>query len=480
KPVQLVYSRQDDLLAGNPAPQIFLEVTLGAKRDGTLTALKARGVFDSGAYPGASPGLGGFLLSSVYRCPNVDIRGYEVLTNKVGVGAYRAPNAPQVTFALEATVDELCRKLQLDPIAFRQKNAFKEGDLMLSQQPWPPIGLLECLEETRKHPLWAEREANKQPPEHLKGWKVGYGVAAGGWPGGYEGSAAVCRLESDGTFTIVVGAVDISGADTSMALIAAEGLGTSVDSVVVAHDNTETMPYSGGTGGSKTTVSLGPAVLAAARDARQQIMTVAADMLEAAVDDLEITDKSVAVKGVPGKSVELQEVFRTSLRAGTKVGPITGRGNTPAPVGAPMFTVHVAKVAVDPDTGETRVLDYLAVQDVGRAINPGEVEGQIQGGVTQGIGWALLEGFEYDENGQLLTTTLMDYALPHSQDVPNITSLLVEVPSLQGPFGAKGVGEPPVVPVSAAISNAIQDAVGVRMNTIPMTAERVFTAMHNG
>src|SRR5207249_2121838 len=195
----------------------------------------------------------------------------------------------------------------------------------------------------------------------------------------------------------------------------------------VVHDNTDTMPYSGATGGSKTTYSMGPAVLAAARDARNQILTIAADMLEAAVGDLEIEGDKVVVRGVPGKSVELTQIANMSMQFGGKYEPVYGRGRAAIRRSSPMYTVHVAKVAVDPETGEVRVLDYLAVQDVGFAINPGEVEGQVYGGVTQGLGWALFEQLVYDENGQLLTSTFMDYALPHSVDIPHFSSILVEV-----------------------------------------------------
>jgi CO/xanthine dehydrogenase Mo-binding subunit len=223
---------------------------------------------------------------------------------------------------------------------------------------------------------------------------------------------------------------------------------------------------------------MGPAVLAAARDARNQILNIAADMLEAASEDLEIENGSVVVKGVPGKSVPLQQVAGASMRFGGQYAPVYARGQAAIKNSSPMFAAHIAKVAVDPDTGEVRVLDYVAAQDVGFAINPAEVEGQIHGGVTQGLGWALFEGFAYDEEGQLLTSTLMDYALPHSQDVPNISPILVEIPSTFGPFGAKGVGEPPVVPVAATIANAIYDATGARVTQLPMTHERVFTALH--
>lgn len=479
RPVRLVYTRQEDLLAGNPAPQAVITLKLGAKRDGTLVALQAKAVFDTGAYPGASAALGGFILASTYRCPNVDLHCYEVLTNKVSVGAYRAPNAPQATFALESTVNELCQALGADPIEFRLRNGYKEGDLRIDRHNQPRLGLLECLEKIQQHPLWAEREAYKDVPSELKGWKVGIGVAAGGWPGGTEPTAAACRLEPDGTVSVVVGSVDLTGSDTSLSLIAAEQLGLSVNAVGVAHDSTDTMPYSGGTGGSKTTYSMGAAVLAAARDARNQILTIASEMLEAAVGDLDIEDGNVVVRGVPGKNVSLQQIASATMRFGGQYEPIYGRGRAALSRTSPMYAAHLARVAVDPDTGEVRVLDYVAAQDVGFAINPAEVEGQIHGGVTQGLGWALFEGYVYDENGQMLTPTLMDYALPHSQDVPNISTILVEIPSDLGPFGVKGVGEPPVVPVGAAIANAIQDAIGARVTQLPMTPERVFTALHS-
>jgi CO/xanthine dehydrogenase Mo-binding subunit len=481
KPVRLVYTRQEDLLAGNPAPQVSLTVKLGAKRDGTLVAMQAKGIFDSGAFPGASAGLGAHLLVSTYRCPNVDIRAYEVLTNKVSVGAYRAPNAPQVAFALESTVNDLCLALGKDPLEFRLQNGLKEGDPSNDRQRplWPRIGLLDCIERLQQQPLWQQREQMKEPPAELAGWKIGTGVAVGGWPGGTEPTAAACRLETDGTFTVVVGTVDLTGSDTALSLIASEVLGTPLDAVNVAHDSTDTMPYSGGTGGSKTIYTMGPAVLAAAQDARNQTLQIASEMLEASVDDLEIVNGDVVVKGAPSKSVSLQKIAGASMTFGGKYAPVFGHGRAANSTSSPMYAAHLARVAVDPETGEVHVLDFIAVQDVGHAINPAQVEGQIHGGVTQGIGWALFEGFEYDENGQLLTSTWMDYAMPHSQDVPNIATIMLEIPSPTGPFGAKGVGEPPVVPVGGAIANAIYDAVGVRVSEMPMTPERVFTAIQN-
>jgi CO/xanthine dehydrogenase Mo-binding subunit len=478
KPVRLVYTREEDLLAGNPAPQISITLKLGARRDGTLVAIQGTGIFDAGAFPGASAGLGAHLLVSSYRCPNVDFKGYEVLTNKVSVGAYRAPNAPQVTFALESTVDELCLALGKDPLEFRVQNGLKEGDPTNDRRrpQWPRIGFVDCTETLQQNQLWQQRE-QKELPAELAGWKIGTGVAVGGWPGGTETAAAACRLETDGTFTVVVGTVDLTGSDTALGLIAAEGLGMGKEEVNVAHDNTDTMPYSGGTGGSKTIFTMGPAVLEAAREARRQTLQIASEMLEASIDDLDIVGSNVVVKGAPSKNVSLQQIARASMSFGGQYAPVHGNGRAANSTNAPMYAAHLARVAVDPATGEVRVLDYVAVQDVGHAINPVQVEGQIHGGVTQGIGWALLEGLEHDENGQLLTSTWMDYAMPHIQDVPHIETIMLEIPSPTGPFGAKGVGEPPVVPVGAAIANAIRDAVGARVSVLPMTPERVYAAL---
>src|SRR5579864_4623954 len=247
------------------------------------------------------------------------------MTNTVGVGAYRAPAAPQATFALESAIDELCQALEMDPLAFRLKNGVKQGDPSLDGQSWPRIGLLECLEKAQAHPLWAQRASHRDVPEDLKGWKVGIGLAAGGWPGGTEPTAAACRLESDGTFSVVVGSVDISGSDTSLSLIAAEALGMSPDTVNVAHDSTDTMPYSGGTGGSKTTYTMGAAVLAAAQDARSQILAIAAEMLEASPNDLNIEGDKVVVRGVPGKDVALKDIASASMQFAGKYAPVYAR-----------------------------------------------------------------------------------------------------------------------------------------------------------
>jgi CO/xanthine dehydrogenase Mo-binding subunit len=484
RPVLLNFTRSEDLLAANPAPQTVITLKMGARRDGTLTAIQATAIFDSGAYPGTPAGIAALVFGGYYRCANLDIRAYEVLTHKPGVGAYRAPGAPQATFALESQMDALARALELDPLEFRLRNAVVAGDRRPDGRIWPAIGLKDCLERVREHPLWREHTAVQRPPGegkqagHSDTRRVGVGLAAGGWPGGLEPAAAACRLERDGTITVVVGSTDVTGTHTTFASIAAEILGVRPEQVAVVQSDTLTAPYAGATGGSKATYTVGAAVQRAAEDARQQIIRMAADILEAAPADLELVDGRVIVRGVPGRGISFLELAQKSMNFGARYEPVYGRGASAITEAAPMFAAHLARVAVDTETGEVEVLDYVAAQDVGFAINPAEVEGQICGGVVQGIGWALYEQLVYDEQGQLLSSTLMDYALPNSEAAPSrITPLLVSVPSRHGPFGAKGVGEPPVVPVAAAIANAIYDAVGVRITHLPITPERLFRAL---
>lgn len=465
QPVRLAFTRTEEYLAANPAPGAEIRVKLGGKKDGSLTALEAEVLFDTGAFPASPLDICCHLIGSSYRCPNLEIRGVEVMTNKVSPAAYRAPGAQQAYFALESTIDELALKLGIDPLEFRQKNAVAEGDLRADGSTWPRIGLRECLDQVREHPIWKSR-ANKAAGE-------GIGMAIGGWPGGLMPAEAGCRMEPDGTFTIVTGSVDLTGTYTSFALIAAEVLGVPADKVKVVGGDTSTAPFGPVSGGSLTTYMVGPAVQGAARQAREQILQIAADELEAAIDDLEIANGAVRVKGVPDRQITLERIGDLTTNFGAPYAPVQGMGKRGKAPNAPGFAVHLAKVRVDRDTGQVQVTGYAAIQDVGKAINPAEVRGQIQGGVAQGLGWALREALVYGEQGELLTATLMDYALPASIDVPDIDTVLVEIPAPDGPFGAKGVGEPPAIPGAGAIANAIRDAIGARPTQIPMTAERV-------
>jgi CO/xanthine dehydrogenase Mo-binding subunit len=471
RPVSVVMTRREDLLATTPAPAATFELKMGARRDGTLTAMQGRVVFDAGAYAGAPVGIALLLMGSYYQVPHLDLRGYEVLTHKPGSGAYRAPGAVQGTFVVESMMDELARRLGIDPLDLRLQNASKPGDPMVTGQPWPKMGLRECLERLRQ-----ERKTRTRPMAS-PGRRVGVGVAVGGWMGGIEPANAACRMDRDGTISVIVGSVDMSGTNTGFAQIAAEAFGVAPEDVRIVNGDSETAPYAGASGGSKITYTVGLAVERAARDARRQLLLIAADKLEAAPDDLEIVDRRVRVRGFSSRSVTLAELAKAAMQFGAKYEPVFGRGASATTARSPAFAAHLTEVVVDPDTGGVEVLGHLAVQDVGRAINPAAVESQMHGGVVQGFGWALLERMAYDESGQLLAATLMDYALPHSLQAPRIDTVLVEVPSDHGPFGAKGVGEPPVVGVPAAVANAITDATGVRLTDLPITSEALRTAL---
>ena len=461
RPVLLQFGRMDDFLAGNPAPDCRIEVKLGATRDGTLTGLQGRLIFDTGSSAGSPLQIAAILFGGYYRVPHLDIRGFEVLTHKPGAGAYRAPGAQQASFAIESAMDELARRLELDPLEFRLRNCVVEGDLRPNGNAWPRIGLKECLEALRDHPAWQGRDAARAAGR-------GVGIGVGGWPGGVEPATAVCRLDGDGQLTLVLGSVDLTGTNTTFSQIAAETFGLAPTAVSVTTAPTNAAPYAGGTGGSKITYTMGPAVQQAAEDARQQMLEIAAQHLEASAEDLEMVDGMVRVKGVPSSGVSLRQIAGMSSGFAGKHPPVFGTGSSAILESAPGFAVHLAEVIVDEVTGETKVVRYVAVQDVGYAINPAEVEGQIHGGVAQGIGWALFEGMTYDDEGQLLTASLMDYALPRAEMIPPIEVVLVEVPSEHGAYGSKGIGEPPSIPGAGTIANAIRDAVGVRVTELPI------------
>ena len=472
RPVSIVMTRTEEFLATTPAPPAVIDLKLGARRDGTLTALEARAVFDAGAFAGAPLGIALLLMGSYYQVPHLLLKGYEVLTHKPGNGAYRAPGAVQGTFAIESAMDELARRIGMDPIDLRLRNASRPGDPMVNGQAWPKMGLRECLER-----LKTERARRPSRPTATDGVRRGTGVAVGGWMGGIEPANAVCRMDGDGTVSVVLGTVDMSGTNTACAQIAAEAFGLPVEDVRVVNGDSETAPYAGASGGSKITYTVGIAVERAAREARHQLLAIAADRLEAAVDDLEIVDRAVRVRGVPARAVSLAELARASMQFGAKYEPVFGRGASATVVRSPAFAAHLSEVEVHAATGEVRVVGHVAVQDVGRAINPAAVEGQIHGAVVQGIGWALFERMPYDADGQLLTATFMDYALPPSDRVPTVETVLVELPSEHGPYGAKGVGEPPVVAVPAAVANALADASGHRFTSLPVTSEDVVRAL---
>jgi len=473
RPVSLVLTRMEELLAGNPAPSARFQVRLGAKRDGTLTALQAEITFDGGCYPSSPLGIAALLLGSYYRFPHLDIRGQEVLTFKPSTGAYRAPGAPQATFVIESLMDEMARRLGKDPIELRLQNASQAGDPMANGKPWQPMGLKEVLETLREHPAWQERERARQSGR-------GVGIAVGGWLGGIEPSAAECTLHPDGTLHVHVTAVDLTGTHTGFATLAAEAFGTDPENVRVVQANTATGPYAGSAGGSKITYTVGPSVIEAAKRAREQTLAIAARILGVEPDDVDIRGREVIVRSAPEKRISLRFLAAQTMRFGGEYPPVLGYGRHANTIQSPGFCAQLAEVSVNEETGQVRVHRVVVVQDVGRAINPLLIRGQMMGAVAQGLGWALYEEMVYDQAGQLLTATWSDYVLPGAAEVPPIETVIVEVPTEQGPYGARGVGEPPVIPTAAAIANALADATGVRLTHLPMTPERVVEGVKRG
>ncbi|MDE2821745.1 MAG: xanthine dehydrogenase family protein molybdopterin-binding subunit [Chloroflexota bacterium] len=470
RPVSLILTRGEELLTTNPAPALRLSAKIGFKKDGTLLAMQARTIGDTGIYPSGLAGFASFQFANFYPCENVLLESVNVVSFKQSVGAYRAPTSPTAFMAAETLFDEAATQLGMDPIELRLKNAARAGDLMPDGSAFPNIGMVQTLEAAREHPLWKNRAQSRQAGR-------GVGLAIGGWMGGLEPGAAACKLNRDGVLQVQIGTADLSGTPTSFALLAAEAYGVDPDQVRFVYSDTDSAPYGGGVGGSKTMYTLGNAVIRAAEDARRQTLAIAAEEFEVSSEDLEIVDGRVQVRGFPDRSIGLGEIAGKTMTFGGAYEPVYGNGRQAITDRAPSFSAQVAEVEVDEETGEVNLVNLAVVQDVGRAINPLAVEGQMQGGAVQGVGWALYEEMRYDENGQLLSGSWMDYAMPDAMQAAPIQTQLVEVPSESGPFGARGVGEPPVIPTVAAIANAVADATGLRLTQTPMTAPRVLAAL---
>ena len=476
RPVKYIMSRKEDMLAATPAPQAVVELKTGMRSDGTLTALQARVVYDSGAFPGAPMLPGCLLIGGYYKCENLEIQGYEMLTNKVSVGALRAPGAHNVTFAIENHMDMMARELGLDPIEVRLKNAVEEGDPLPSGQPYPRIGLKQCLEAIAESEVW-QRRGKEQGARSQDSRMRGVGLAIGGWLGGLQPASAIVCLNSDGTINVTVGSADITGTNTSFAQIAAEVLNVPLEMVNVTTGDTRTAPYAGMSAGSKTTYTVGRAVKLAAEDARQQMLEIAARRFEAAPEELEMADGIVRLNGSDEKSLTFQRLGRLSTNFAAPFPAVVGRGAITTRKMAPGFTAQAAEVEVDPETGEVTLLGFAISQDAGFAINPLSVAGQMQGGASQGLGIALSEEMLYDDQGRLLNGNLLDYRMPTTRDLPPIEAIIVEVPSEEGPYGARIVGEPSIVAGAAAVANAVADATGARLTEVPITPERVLRAL---
>jgi CO/xanthine dehydrogenase Mo-binding subunit len=475
RPVRYVMTRREELEAGMPAPQVIIRLKTGVTRDGALRALEAETILDAGAFSGAVLAVSAVFLGSMYKWPAFDIRGYEVLTHKPSVAAYRAPVAPQTIFAIESQMQQIARVLELDPVEFRMRHLIEAGDPMVNGQPWQSNGAKEVLERIAAHPLWKSRA--EWVRSGTGGGLRGTGFAIGGWLGGLQPTGATVRLNPDGSLSVLTGQVDIAGTNIALAQIAASAYGVDIEKVRITTGDTDTAPITGLSAGSKTIYTVGAAVLEAARDARRQTLEIAATELEASVHDLEIEDGRVAVRGVPDRAVTLATIGKKGNTYMSKTQPVLGTSRPAFSQQAPGFAAQLARIEVDPGTGEVTLHDFVVVQDVGRAINPIGVEGQMQGGAVQSLGMALTEGLMFDEQGRLMNASLLDYRKLTAADLPGIETIIVEKPAPAGPFGARGVGEPPIIPAPAAIANAIEDATGVRLTECPLTPERIALAI---
>ena len=476
RPVKIVMSRIEEFEGTGPTPASHIKVKIGATNDGRIVAAEAALMYEAGAFPGSPVTAGAMCIFSPYAIPNMQVDGYDVVVNKPKTAAYRAPGATNAAFASETIIDEIAEQLGMDPLEIRRLNGAKEGDRLVHGPTFPRIGYLETVHAALEHEHY-------QSP--LTGPNRGRGVASGFWFNVGFQSSVVINVNSDGTVSLVEGSTDIGGTRASIAMQAAETLGIPYEDVKPTVAGTDGVGYTDVTGGSRTTFATGYAAYEASQDVIRQMRERAAERwnreseegdsaAQLAADDVSYSDGVFRCAKDPSKTMTFKEMADMMPRTG---GPITGRATSqPRGVGG-AFATHVVDVEVDPDTGKVSILRYTATQDVGTAIHPSYVEGQIQGGAVQGIGWALNEEFVYNKDGNMVNASFLDYRMPTTLDLPMIDTVLVEVPNPGHPYGVRGVGEVPIVPPPAAIANAIYRATGKRMKNLPMSPTYILSQL---
>jgi 4-hydroxybenzoyl-CoA reductase alpha subunit len=492
KPVKIVLTREEEFVAGRPRVPAVIYLKMGVKKDGTFTAKEARIFGDNGAYSGKGPSTISTIAirpDSLYRFKNIRTEALLVYTNKVPTGAYRGFGNPQMAFALESFIDIIADRLHLDPLEIRLKNAVQTGDTTAHGWKIRSCGYSECIRKAASVAGWKEY---KEAKPSLKG--IGVGIAgvihvSGNKHFGFDGSNIFIKISEDGRAKIISGEGDLGqGANTVLTQIAAEELGIPLKDIEISQADTEFTPFCFGAFGSRVTTIAGNAVRLAAADAKRQLIEIASQVLEESPTDLICEGGRIFVRGAPERYLTIAEVIQAGL---FKLGNINvlGQGSfdpdseVPDPKtkygnisSAYEFGAHVAVVRVCEETGNVEILDFVAAHDVGRAINPMLVEGQIEGGVAQGIGYALLEDMQL-KNGKVLNPNFTDFKVPLAPDLPPIRTIMVETRDPQGPFGGKGLGEATIVPTAPAIANAIFDAVGVRIRDLPITSEKILKAL---
>lgn len=467
RPVKMVMSRDEVFKASGPTSGTKIRVKIGAKRDGTVTAASASLYYEAGAYRGSPAGAGMACAYAPYKFPNFFIEAFDVVVNKPKVAAYRAPGSPMASFAVESTLDEIARELKLDAVDLRLKNAAAEGDDAPYGPAYGPIGVKTILDAVKNHPHWSAPLGTNQ----------GRGLALGFWFNGGMNSSATVLLNPDGSAAVITGNPDIGGTRAAQALMVSEELGIPVERVRPIVGDTDTSGMTDVTGGSRVCYATGMAVINAARDVREQLRARAAKIWDVDVESIKWEDG----QAIPPAGVEKAPYPLGVADIGAKMahtgGPIVGRASLYAPMAGPGFGAHICDLEVDPETGRTTILRYTAFQDVGKAVHPSYVEGQIQGGAAQGIGWALNEEYVYNTKGLMENAGFLDYRMPVASDLPMIETVLIEVANPLHPYGVRGVGEVPIVPPLAAVANAVRHATGIRFTELPLSPPRVLAGI---
>ena len=465
QPVKLIMPRSDIFQSTGPTSGTYIKVKMGATKEGKITAAEAYLAYEAGAFPGSMVSAGAQCIFAPYKVDNALVDGYDVVVNKPKTAAYRAPAAPNAAFAAEQVVDEICSKLGIDAVEFRLINGSEEGTRRVDGPIFPKVGNIECLEAAK------DTEHYKSS---LSGPNQGRGVASGFWFNiGLQSSCSI-GVNADGTITLVEGSTDIGGTRTSIAMQAAEVLGIPAEDVHPSVGDTDSVGYTFLTGGSRTTFATGWASYEAAQEIKSKMIDRAAKIWEVEAEDVDLADGSFLHKSDTDLKMTFKEL---SSRLNNTGGPISSQVSVDPRGAGGAFSTHIVDVEVDPETGKVDILRYTAVQDAGKAIHPSYVEGQIQGGVVQGIGWALNEEYFFNEEGGMVNSSFLDYRMPTSLDLPMIDTVIVEVANPGHPYGVRGVGEVPIVPPMAAIANAIHDAIGTRMEELPMSPGAVLEAL---
>lgn len=462
RPVKMTMTREEVLRATGPAPSTKIIAKIGATNDGELTTLQAWMGYSTGAFKGYGALTGAMSVAS-YIFPNLKLEAVGALANTPRSAAYRAPSAPQAAFAIETLIDEVAVAIGMDPIDLRLKNAVAEGGLTAMGAPHPKIGFIETLQAIKDSDHY-----NSPVPEG-----AGRGVAAGFWFNIGEQSSATVNLNEDGSASVITGSPDIGGSRASMAMMAGEELGLDPSRITPIVADTESVGFTDITEGSRATFATGMAVVNACRELIEDLKGRAAIMQEVDVADVEWIDGHAIVDGK-----EPLSIAAITAQAKMTGGPLNATASLNAAGAGPSFAVHLADIAVDEETGVTTVLRYTAAQDAGTAIHPSYVEGQMQGGSVQGIGWALNEEYIFDDDLVMENASWLDYRMPVASDLPMIDTIIVEVPNPSHPYGVRGVGETGIVPPIPTLANAIAAATGLRPTDLPMSPPTLLKLLH--